>query len=191
MEEIKLGKYRHFKGKDYMVIGLGKDSETEEMMVIYRALYGDGDVWVRPLKMWNETVERNGETFRRFSYIPEEDVLRIAVAYDEEGGEVYYHFGHCPMFKIYEVREGDIVHEEYLDTSGGHGCELIDRLLQKEVKVLITDGMGPHPDEYAKSFGMVVIAGAKGKADDVVRDYLRGSLRNDPSAVKPCGECEH
>ena len=191
MEEIKLGKYRHFKGKDYEVIALGRDSETEEPVVIYRALYGEGDVWVRPLKMWNENVERNGKVYRRFSYIPEEDVIKVAIALDEESGEVYYHFGHCPLFKIYEITEGVWKRSEYLVTAGGHGCELVDRLLEKEVKVLITDGMGPKPDEYARSYGMVVIAGAKGKADDVIREYLKGTLRHDPAAVKSCGECEH
>ncbi len=191
MEELKFGRYRHFKGNDYLVIGLGKDSETAEPVVIYRALYGEGDVWVRPLKMWNEEVLKDGKTYRRFSYVPEEDIIKVAVAYDEDTKEVYYHFGHCPLFKIYSLKEGEIVNEEYLDTTGGHGCELVDRLLQQEVKVLITDGMGPHPNDYALSFGMVVIAGAKGKADDIVQDYLRGKLRHDPASVKSCGECEH
>ncbi len=69
METIKLGRYRHFKGKEYEVLGLAKHSETLEEMVIYRALYGNRDVWVRPLSMWNETVERNGNTVKRFTYI--------------------------------------------------------------------------------------------------------------------------
>ncbi len=69
--EIKLGKYRHFKGNEYEVIGVAKHSETLEEMVIYRALYGDGELWVRPVAMWDETVERDGKTFRRFEYIGE------------------------------------------------------------------------------------------------------------------------
>ncbi len=69
--EIKLGKYRHFKGNEYEVIGVAKHSETLEDMVIYRALYGDGELWVRPVAMWDETVERDGKTFRRFEYIGE------------------------------------------------------------------------------------------------------------------------
>ena len=69
METIKLGRYRHFKGKEYEVLGLAKHSETLEEMVIYRAWYGNRDVWVRPLSMWNETVERNGITVKRFTYI--------------------------------------------------------------------------------------------------------------------------
>ncbi|MBO5733279.1 MAG: DUF1653 domain-containing protein [Clostridia bacterium] len=70
--EIKLGKYRHFKGNEYEVIGIGKHSETLEKMVIYRALYGDGGYWVRPAYMWNEEVVRDGKIFRRFTYIEEE-----------------------------------------------------------------------------------------------------------------------
>lgn len=69
MDEIKPGRYRHFKGNEYEVIGLARHSETQEEMVVYRALYGDFGLWVRPARMWNETVERNGKTFRRFTYI--------------------------------------------------------------------------------------------------------------------------
>lgn len=66
---IKLGKYKHFKGNEYLVIGLARHSETDETMVIYKALYGDGELWARPLSMWNETVERDGVKFKRFEYI--------------------------------------------------------------------------------------------------------------------------
>lgn len=59
---IPLGRYRHFKGKDYEVIAIARHSETEEAMVVYRALYGDHGIWVRPASMWSETVERNGTT---------------------------------------------------------------------------------------------------------------------------------
>ena len=71
MNNIKLGKYRHFKGGEYEVIALAKHSETQEEMVVYRALYGERQVWVRPACMWNERVERNGESFSRFAYIGE------------------------------------------------------------------------------------------------------------------------
>lgn len=70
--DIKLGRYRHFKGNEYEVIGIAKHSETLEEMVIYRALYGDGGYWVRPAKMWNEEVVRDGKTYERFTYIGEE-----------------------------------------------------------------------------------------------------------------------
>jgi hypothetical protein len=71
MNEIKLGKYRHFKGNEYEVIAIAKHSETTEDYVVYRALYGDGGIWVRPASMWNETVERDGKTYKRFTYIGE------------------------------------------------------------------------------------------------------------------------
>ena len=71
MNEIKLGKYRHFKGNEYEVIGIAKHSEDLSPMVVYRALYGEGGLWVRPAEMWNETVEREGKTVRRFTYIGE------------------------------------------------------------------------------------------------------------------------
>lgn len=67
--EIKPGLYRHFKGNEYEVLYIAKHSETLEPMVVYKALYGDGGVWVRPAEMWNETVTRDGNTFKRFEYI--------------------------------------------------------------------------------------------------------------------------
>ena len=71
MESIKPGRYHHFKGKEYEVLGVARHSETEEELVVSRALYGDFGLWVRPVSMWNETVERDGKTFRRFTYIGE------------------------------------------------------------------------------------------------------------------------
>ena len=68
-EEIKSGKYRHYKGNEYEVIGVARHSETDEPMVVYRALYGDMGLWVRPAKMWNEMVEVDGKEVRRFMRI--------------------------------------------------------------------------------------------------------------------------
>ncbi|MBQ2910778.1 MAG: DUF1653 domain-containing protein [Clostridia bacterium] len=69
--EVKKGKYRHFKGNEYELLYIAKDSETLEDMVVYKALYGEGGIWVRPLKMWNETVVRDGVEYKRFTYIGE------------------------------------------------------------------------------------------------------------------------
>ena len=69
--EIRLGKYRHFKGNEYEIVGIARHSETLEPMVVYRALYGEGGLWVRPAHMWNEMVERDGKVFPRFTYIGE------------------------------------------------------------------------------------------------------------------------
>ena len=71
-EPILPGRYRHFKGNEYEVIAIAKHSETREDMVVYRALYGEYGLWVRPASMWNETVERDGKTYRRFTRIEEE-----------------------------------------------------------------------------------------------------------------------
>ena len=70
-QQIKLGKYRHFKGKEYEVLCIAKHSETLEETVVYRALYGEKDVWVRPAKMWNQLIEKDGEILQRFTYIGE------------------------------------------------------------------------------------------------------------------------
>ena len=69
--ELQTGKYRHFKGNEYEVISLARHSETEEPMVVYRALYGEGGLWVRPLSMWNEQVDRDDYHGPRFIYVGE------------------------------------------------------------------------------------------------------------------------
>lgn len=56
--DIQPGIYRHFKGNRYEVIGLAHHSETMERMVVYRALYGEGGLWVRPASMWSEIVDK-------------------------------------------------------------------------------------------------------------------------------------
>ena len=68
---VRPGCYRHFKGNEYQVLGVARHSETEEEMVVYRALYGEGGLWVRPAAMWLETVPRNGVTKPRVTYIGE------------------------------------------------------------------------------------------------------------------------
>lgn len=67
--ELKKGKYRHFKGKEYELLEIATHSETLEQMVVYRALYGDRGIWVRPAGMWSETVEKDGYIGPRFQYI--------------------------------------------------------------------------------------------------------------------------
>ena len=65
---IKVGKYRHYKGKEYEVIGTAMHSETLEDLVVYRALYGERNLWVRPVKMFLEEVEVDGKKMPRFEY---------------------------------------------------------------------------------------------------------------------------
>ena len=71
MMDVKLGKYRHFKGGEYEVLGVATHSETMEPLVVYRALYGEGSLWARPLSMFLNTVTRDGNTVPRFTYIEE------------------------------------------------------------------------------------------------------------------------
>ena len=69
MSIVKIGRYRHYKGKDYTVIGVARHSETEEELVVYRKEYDDHGLWVRPLAMFLENVEVNGQMVPRFRYL--------------------------------------------------------------------------------------------------------------------------
>lgn len=68
---IKLGLYRHYKGNNYRVIGVATHSEDESKLVVYRPMYGEQDLWVRPLDMFTETVEIDGNSVARFEYLGE------------------------------------------------------------------------------------------------------------------------
>ena len=70
---VRPGRYRHYKGNDYVVIGLARHSETEEELLVYRQDYGERGLWVRPLAMFMETVEVDGRQVRRFEYLGPED----------------------------------------------------------------------------------------------------------------------
>ena len=70
-QTLRPGRYRHFKGKEYELLFVATHSETLEPMVVYRALYGERGVWVRPAAMWSEMIESGGQTVRRFTYIGE------------------------------------------------------------------------------------------------------------------------
>jgi len=70
---IKIGKYQHFKGNFYQVLHIAKHSENDELMVVYLPLYdnenGKREVWVRPLSMFDETIERGGKQLKRFAFV--------------------------------------------------------------------------------------------------------------------------
>ncbi|MCS6296214.1 MAG: DUF1653 domain-containing protein [Nitrospira sp.] len=68
---IKPGRYRHYKGKDYEVLGVARHSETEEEYVVYRQLYGEGGLWIRPLTMFSESVSVGSELVPRFRRLEE------------------------------------------------------------------------------------------------------------------------
>ncbi|MBL4581760.1 MAG: DUF1653 domain-containing protein [Gammaproteobacteria bacterium] len=67
--DFKKGKYRHFKGNEYEVLELAHHSETQEPMIVYRALYGERGLWVRPMDMFFEIIERDGKSLQRFEFI--------------------------------------------------------------------------------------------------------------------------
>lgn len=72
MDELKPGRYRHFKGNEYELLFTARHSETGEWMVVYRPLYGEGGYWVRPAAMWSEHIDRDGYSGPRFAPIEPE-----------------------------------------------------------------------------------------------------------------------
>ena len=76
-QTIPTGRYRHYKGQEYTVLGIARHSETEESLVVYRQEYGDRGLWVRPLKMFTEAVLLNEQSVPRFAYLgPEKEVAK-------------------------------------------------------------------------------------------------------------------
>ena len=69
--------YRHFKGNIYRVLHIAKHSETLEDMVVYQAMYGEKGIWVRPKALFEEVIERDGRTFRRFEPIADEEAEKV------------------------------------------------------------------------------------------------------------------
>ncbi|MGK0440798.1 MAG: hypothetical protein ACJA0N_000593 [Pseudohongiellaceae bacterium] len=77
MSTIKAGTYKHYKGHDYQVYEVATHSETEEQLVVYRPLYGERALWVRPLAMFLESVEIEGQKTPRFTYIEESETVKL------------------------------------------------------------------------------------------------------------------
>lgn len=69
MDAVRPGRYRHYKGNEYTVVGVARHSETHEELVVYRPEYGDGGLWVRPLAMFAETVTVGGREVPRFAFL--------------------------------------------------------------------------------------------------------------------------
>lgn len=145
--EIKSGKYRHFKGMEYEVLYVAKHSETLEDMVVYRALYGDGGIWVRPASMWSEKVYKDGRTVPRFAPID-----------DVQQGQQYktpdnpYRSMGRPQVQVYKIIDAIQI--------AFPGCEdYYDLLMEEVINVdeagmvgsdLFEDIYAADPDRYVK-----------------------------------------
>lgn len=110
--------------------------------------------------------------------------MKLAVTY--ENGNIFQHFGHTEMFKVYEVEDGKIVREELLETNGsGHGA-LAGFLQEAKVSALICGGIGMGAIEALTEAGIAIYAGVQGSADEAARFYAEGKLEYDPEA-----KCDH
>lgn len=112
MSYIEKGLYRHFKGNYYLVMDVVTDSESQEPMVVYRALYGDKGVWVRPLSMFSEVIERDGIEQARFSRCEEQTcVLEVAIIDIEIGRQKGFEQAFEQASKLIASLDGYISHE--------------------------------------------------------------------------------
>lgn len=110
--QVPKGIYQHFKGAYYHVMELATHSETEEPLVVYRALYGEKGVWARPLSMFVETVERNGESKPRFAYLdPQTQVLEVAILNVKPGREAEFQHAFARAERIIQDTKGYISHQ--------------------------------------------------------------------------------
>lgn len=105
--------------------------------------------------------------------------MKVAVTY--ENGNVFAHFGHTKQFKIYEIEEGKIISEKVIATNGsGHGM-LGNLLIENEVNVLISGGLGAGAKNILEENNIEVYPGVEGKADEVIKDFIAGNLKYDPN----------
>ena len=109
MNPIPLGTYRHYKGNLYEVIGFAKHSETLEDMVIYKAPYGERGTWVRPLSMWDNPIEVDGKTVKRFEYVAENSVTDRQHELQEALRSINSTIGKCEK-AILKLRDGTSSH---------------------------------------------------------------------------------
>lgn len=108
---VKKGIYQHFKGAYYKVIDVAKHSESEEELVVYRALYGDKGVWVRSLSMFSEQIERDGQMQPRFAYLePQSEVLEVAVLEVKQGQQSEFENVFSAAQEIISSMDGYISH---------------------------------------------------------------------------------
>jgi len=108
---IAPGIYQHYKGPYYRVMDVARHSETEEELVIYRALYGEKGMWARPLSMFTETIELDGLTKPRFAYVdPQTEVLELAILNVKLGKETQFEVAFSVAEAIIQNMQGYISH---------------------------------------------------------------------------------
>lgn len=149
MEEIKKGRWRHYKGNDYEVLYTARHSETLEPMVVYRALYGDGGIWVRPAYMWNEHVTAKDVTVPRFTYIGAMDVtLRPEMPADYVASENVTREAFWNLFKpgsdehyLLHVMRDDPAFIQALDFVAEKDGAIIGHIAYTKSSVITNDGI--------------------------------------------------
>lgn len=109
---------------------------------------------------------------------------RVAITVNKENDNIYKQFGHCSRFKVFEVNdENHIVSYQYLPVAEGQEEPTLDAMVQNDVNVIISEGVGPGVVDRIEENGVSieVYAGVKGKADDAIIKYLSGMLEKDPT----------
>jgi len=124
---IPLGVYRHYKGNQYEAVGFAKHSETLEDMVIYKALYGERETWVRPLSMWENPIEIDGKMVKRFEYIGEKAETEKRYELEEARRALLSTLGKCEKIDMNKLGKSQQTLLERRITALKIALELIDK----------------------------------------------------------------
>lgn len=114
--------------------------------------------------------------------------MRIAVPINNDDENIFWHFGHCQRFKLYDINDGEAASTGYIRVAGDHGPLRMQAMIENHVDIILCDGIGPGMAQAAFENGKQVVAGVNGDADDVVQKYLAGKIEGNPNGIHPCGQ---
>lgn len=109
--------------------------------------------------------------------------MRIAVPINNDDENIFWHFGHCGRFKLYDIIDGKVTSTRFIQVAGDHGPLRMQAMIENDVDTILCDGIGPGMAQAAYENNKQVVAGVKGDADEAVKRYLAGGVESDPNNV--------
>ena len=116
-------------------------------------------------------------------------MTRVAIQINDNDEFISWHFGHANRFKIYDIEDGHIISSKIIEVLEPHGMPKLQAMIENNVNVIISDGMGPGVVQAIEeeNLDILVYAGIKGNANDVIKAYLENKLISDDSGIHSCG----